>query len=60
MCPVMIMCLYRHCNDVVIQEQMTALHWAALSGHTNTVDALVKSGADVNLKDVVRALLMYY
>ena len=32
---------------------MTALHWAALSGHYNTVDALVKSGADVNLKDVV-------
>ena len=41
---------------------MTALHWAASNGHANTVDVLVKSGADVNMKDGVSsgALLMYY
>ena len=41
---------------------MTALHWAALNDHTNTVDVLVKSGADVNMKDDVSSgvLLMYY
>ena len=40
---------------------MTALHRAALYGHTNTVDVLVKSGADVNMKDNVSSgvLLMY-
>ena len=41
---------------------MTALHWAARSGHTNIVDVLVKSGADVNMKDDVSSgvLLMCY
>ena len=41
---------------------MTALHLAAFHGHTNTVDVLVKNGADVNMKDKVSsgALLMYY
>ena len=41
---------------------MTALHLAASNGDTNTVDVLVKSGADVNMKDNVSsgALLMYY
>ena len=41
---------------------MTALHLAALRGHTSIVEDLVKSGANVNMKDVVSsgALLMYY
>ena len=41
---------------------MTALHWAAWKGDTNVIDVLVKSGADVNMKDRVSsgALLMYY
>ena len=41
---------------------MTALHRAASNGHTNIVDVLVKSGADVNMKDEVSSgvLLMYY
>ena len=52
----MIICLYRHCNDVVIiivQVQSTPLHQAAYSGHTDTVALLVKSGANVNMKDMV-------
>ena len=41
---------------------MTALHWAALYGNTSIVEELVKSGANVNMKDRVSsgALLMYY
>ena len=41
---------------------MTALHYAALYGYTSTVEELVKSGANVNMKDGVSsgALLMYY
>ena len=41
---------------------MTPLHRAAWGGHTNTVDVLVKNGADVNKKDKVSsgALLVYY
>ena len=56
----MIMWLYTHCNDV-IQEQYTPLHLAAMSGHTDTVALLIKSGANVNMKDWVSngALSMY-
>ena len=32
---------------------MTPLHWAALRGNTDTVALLVKSGANVNMKDNV-------
>ena len=41
---------------------MTALHWAAWIGNIKTVDVLVKSGANVNMKDGVSSgvLLMYY
>ena len=41
---------------------MTALHWAAFNGHSSVVEDLVKSGANVNMKDTVNsgALLMYY
>ena len=32
---------------------MTPLHYAALYGKTDTVALLVKSGANVNMKDIV-------
>ena len=32
---------------------MTPLHWAARRGKTDTVALLVKSGANVNMKDMV-------
>ena len=40
---------------------MTPLHHAANSGHTDTVALLMKSGANVNMKNDVSsgALLMY-
>ncbi len=31
--------------------RMTALHWAALHGHTETAMALVKAGADMHCKN---------
>ena len=45
-----------------IQWNKTALHYGAWNGHTDTVDILVKHGANVNMKDEVNsgALLMYY
>ena len=34
----------------IIQWQQTPLHWAAGSGHTDSVALLVASGADINMK----------
>ena len=42
-----------HCNYSIIQGQKTPLHWAAGSGHTDSVALLVASGANVNMKDNV-------
>ena len=44
-----------------MQDQWTPLHLAACEGHTDTVALLMKSGANVNMKDEVSsgALLMY-
>jgi ankyrin repeat protein len=33
------------------EEQLTALHWAALAGHSRVVEQLCTSGARVNVKD---------
>ena len=37
----------------IIQDQWTPLHIAAWCDHTETVALLVKSGANVNMKDEV-------
>ena len=37
----------------IIQWQNTPLHWAATSGHTDSVALLVDSGADINMKNIV-------
>jgi hypothetical protein len=39
----------------VLQGDRTALTLAALNGHTDTVAALVRLGADIHTKDNVRA-----
>ena len=39
-----------------LQYGRSPLHVAVQKGHTNVVDILVKHGADVNTKDVVRNL----
>jgi ankyrin repeat protein len=38
----------------VSQEGRTALMWAAKSGHTEAVKALIEKGADVNATEEVR------
>ena len=48
----------KHCsvvNDdvIIIQEQVTPLHYAAYNGHTDSVALLAANGADVNMKDHV-------
>ena len=35
--------------DILDSSGMSALHWAALSGHTNIVERIVDSGGDVNI-----------
>ena len=35
-------------NVVILQENWTALHWAAMEGHYNVVDYLINHGARVN------------
>ena len=32
-------------------HQRTPLHWAAVEGHTDSVELLIQAGADVNIKD---------
>ncbi len=39
----------------MLQEDWTALMWAAYKGHTATAAELVRLGADVNAKNNVRA-----
>jgi ankyrin repeat protein len=37
------------------QDGWTALHWAAVKGHSEIVQLLIKKGADVTIKKKVRA-----
>ena len=39
---------------IIIQLEMTVLHFAASRGHSLTVTELIKAGADVKAKDQVR------
>ncbi len=43
-------------NATDVFQQETALMWAAAEGHTEVVDALLKSGADPNRKARVTTL----
>ena len=36
-----------------VQDGMTALHLAAIGGHTSSVQVLIEARADLNLKDKV-------
>ena len=38
----------------VLQYQRTALMWAAVKGHADCTQMLIKAGSDVTAKDVVR------
>jgi len=38
---------------VLLQEKRTALHQAAINGHVQVVEALIKLGTDVNALDEV-------
>ena len=37
--------------DCVSPHQYTPLHWAAVSGHIDTVQCLIKEGAEINIRD---------
>jgi ankyrin repeat protein len=38
------------------QDGWTALHWAAVKGHAEIVELLIKKGADLTIKKKVSAL----
>ena len=38
---------------LVIQDQMTALHWASRKGHTEVVKVLLAAGANIHDSDKV-------
>ena len=41
-------------GNLNVQDEMTALMWAARMGHTDCVRLLVKGGAEMNARDTVR------
>ena len=38
----------------ILKIHLTPLHWAAKNGHLEVAKYLIKSGADVDAKDLVR------
>ncbi|CAO3697353.1 unnamed protein product [Rhizopus stolonifer] len=45
--------------DVQNEQGNTALHWAALNGHYEVVEALVKAGSDCTIKNVMNHSPIY-
>ncbi len=43
---------------IIIKSGETALHAAAFKGHDKVVGVLLERGADINLKDNVRLLIV--
>ena len=39
--------------SVITQDGRSALYWAALKGHTEVIQLLVKAGANLDLQDEV-------
>ena len=42
-----------HMTCILLQYGRTALHYSAIYGHTEVVEILIRSGADVNALDKV-------
>jgi len=42
-----------HVTCILLQRGMTALHWAAIRGHVQVIETLIRSGADVSVLDKV-------
>ena len=42
-----------HMTCILLQQGRTALHEAAIRGHTQVVETLIRSGADANALDKV-------
>lgn len=49
--------IYQYLENIIVnstvQDGMTALHLAAIGGHTSGVQLLIEARADLNLKDKV-------
>ena len=45
--------MLQSCMVVTLQDGRTALHWAALRGHTAALKVLVAAGAGLNVADLV-------
>jgi len=39
--------------NIIQENKLTPLHWAAAEGHTKVVSLLIEKGANVNMKDNV-------
>ena len=52
--------MLQSCTVVTLQDGRTALHWAALRGHTAALKVLVAAGAGLNIADLVSYIIIYF